>query len=173
MNFWKKLQKGAAWGLILLLLLPLAGCVKDKRFDYSELNFRLRETEPRFTFADTDLFYADGVYYCYYSLGEAEDALLTMKEDAEGKLERVTLTLAAPPTDPRFDDFREFALALAEIFIPGADTEAIRAATNLDFPAVLLQQTLSTYCNGFYSAAAFACEPAVSFILRYSTVYEE
>lgn len=173
MYFWKKLQKGVAWGLLPAILLSLAGCVKDKRFDYSELNYRLREKAPQFSFRETDLFYADGVYYCYYSLGETEDTLLTMKEDAEGKLDRVTLTLAAPPTDARFEDFRNFALALAEIFIPAADTEAIRAAANLDSPALLLQQTLSTYSNGFYSAAAFAGEPAVSFILRYSTVFEE
>ena len=97
MKIWKRLLKYAACGLMLTLALPLTGCVKDKRFDYTELNVRLEETAPQFTFTYTDLFFADGVYYCYYSFSAPEDALLTMKEDQDGKLDRVTLTLAAFP----------------------------------------------------------------------------
>ncbi len=171
MKFWKTILKIAAAALILSILPPLCGCARDKRFDYTELNVRLREIAPQYAFTYTDLFYADGVYYCYYSFTEPEDALLTMKEDADGRLDRVTLTLAAPPTDPRWETCRDFALILAEIFIPEADTEAIRAETRLDDPAAMLEHTLSTYTNGFYSAAAFAAEPAVSFILRYSTFF--
>ena len=50
---------------------------------------------------------------------------LTVKEDAEGKLDRVTLTLSAPPTDARFGAFRDFALTLAQVFIPEADLNHI------------------------------------------------
>ena len=173
MKIWKRLLKYAACGLMLTLALPLTGCVKDKRFDYTELNVRLEETAPQFTFTYTDLFFADGVYYCYYSFSAPEDALLTMKEDQDGKLDRVTLTLAAPPTDPRYADFRDFALALAEIFIPEADVETISAETGLDDPAAMLERTLSAYTNGFYSAAAFAAQQATCFILEYSTVYKK
>ena len=173
MKIWETVRKTALFALILALALPFCGCTRDKRFDYTELDLRLEELAPQFAFRCEDLFFADGVYYCYYSLGAPNDALLTAKEDADGRLDRITLTLAAPPTDPRFADFRAFALALAEIFIPEADTAAICEKTKLDAPAAMLEQTLGCCRSGFYSAAAFAAPEATCFILQYSTLYEK
>ena len=172
MKILKKAQISVVFLLLSALLLS-AGCVKDKRFDYSELALRLAQADEAYAFRESDLFFADGIYYCYYSLGEADDTLLTMKEDADGKLDRVTLTLSAPPTDARYDAFRDFALTLAEIFIPDADTEAIREKTNLDAPEALLKQTVTYYTNGFYSAAVFAAQQGTCFVMRYSTTYEK
>ena len=164
----KKLYQTGAVLLAVLLALPLFGCVRDKRFDYSELNLRLRERSPAYGFAEADLFFADDVYYCLYTLEQPDDVLLTMRQDAEQKLVRVTLTLAAPPEDGRFDAFRQFALALAEVFIPDADTDALRESLQLDDPAGMRQKTLCEYTQGFYSASAFAAEKAVCVILRYT-----
>ncbi len=172
MKILKKAQKYAIFVLLPALLLA-SGCVKDKRFDYSELALRLAQIDAAYAFSDSDLFFADGVYYCYYSLGQADDTLLTVKEDAEGKLDRVTLTLSAPPTDARFGAFRDFALTLAQVFIPEADLKALREKTNLDAPGALLKQTVSYYTNGFYSAAVFAAAQGTCFVMRYSTVYEK
>ncbi len=172
MKILKKAQKYAIFVLLPALLLA-SGCVKDKRFDYSELALRLAQIDAAYAFSDSDLFFADGVYYCYYSLGQADDTLLTVKEDAEGKLDRVTLALAAPPTDARYEAFRDFALALAEVFIPNADKEAIRAQMHLDAPDEMLAHTLSSYGNGFYSASVLAVPQGVCFLLEYSVNYEE
>ena len=172
MKIRKIMPKLTAAGLILLLLIPFSGCVRDERFDYSELNLRLAELGERFSFDEETLFFADGVYYCYYTLGEPEDALLTMKEDADGKLDRVTLALAAPPTDARYGIFKDFALALTEVFIPNADKEAIRAQMHLDAPDEMLARTLSSYGNGFYSASVLAVPQGVCFMMEYSVNYE-
>ena len=172
MKILKKAQKFVVIGLLPALLLA-AGCVKDKRFDYSELALRLAQIDETYAFSESDLFFADGIYYCYYSLGAADDTLLTMKEDADGKLDRVTLTLSAPPTDARYGAFRDFALTLAEIFIPEADLKALREKTNLDSPEALLKKTVSYYTNGFYSAAVFAARQGTCFVMKYSTEYEK
>ena len=173
MKIWKILRKTVVFLLIPALALPLAGCVKDKRFDYTELNLRLASLAPAYAFEITDLFFADGVYYCYYSFSQPEDALLTMKEDGDGRLERVSLALAAPPTDPRFEQFREFALALAAAFLPDADPADVSEKTALDAPEAMLEHTLCRWTDGFYAAASFAAAQATCFILTYSTVYEK
>ena len=173
MKIWKLVRKTVLFALVFALALPFWGCTRERRFDYTELGVRLAERDTRFAFRCEDLFFADGVYYCYYSLGAPGDALLTAKEDADGRLDRVTLTLAAPPTDARFPAFREFALALAEVFIPEADAAEICEKTNLDAPEAMLEHTLGCCRCGFYSAAAFAVPQATCFILQYSTVYEK
>ena len=86
MKFMQKKEKLCSLFLVLLLALPLAGCVKDKRFDYSELNIRLQKADPAFAFDETSMFFAENVYYCYLSLSDEEELDAAIKKlDEEGQ----------------------------------------------------------------------------------------
>ena len=155
--------------VVLALLLPalLCGCVKNKRFDYSELNQRLRKTAPAFCFDETSLYYRDGAYFCFYSFTEEDDMLLALNEDENGKLKRITLTLRAGAGAAARETFCAFAAALSGIFIPEADTQRLQQETGLFDPARARQNTLLTFTQGFYSAALFSTAMGETFLLEY------
>ena len=167
MKTMKNMRIFAVIPLLFALLLPFAACAKEKRFDYSELNLRLTALMPAAAIDESALFYADGIYYYYYTLASEHDTLLTMKEDASGRLERVTLTADETALNTAFDSFRTLSLALAEVFIPEADTEALRAGVSFDDMEYLSAHTLCTYTQGFYKASLFLTSQTVCFMLLY------
>ena len=175
----------------LLLCLPLTACARNARFDYSELKLRLAEADGAFAFDETDLFFADGTYYAFYAVdgatgrmtareeekgqmtvteGEA-GMLLTMREDGTGLLDRVTLTLDADARDAA-PTFVAFAEAIARVFIPGADMDALREKTGLpdadttDFDG-LFAGTPGRYETGFYRASLIPGNEGVVFVVEY------
>ena len=163
----KKPSVFACVALVLLLPTLLWGCVKSKRFDYSELNLRLRETVPAFCFDETALCFHDGAYFCFYSFSEEDDMLLALKEDETGKLERITLTLRTDAEEAARETFCAFASALSEIFIPEAEMQRLQQETGLLDPARARHSTLLTFTQGFYSAALFSTAMGETFLLEY------
>ena len=150
-----------------LLIAALCGCVRNKRFDYSELNLRLRETAPAYCFDDTSLLFDGEVYFCCYSFAGDNDTLLTLKEDKTGFLERITLTMNSPPGNEGYEAFQSFALALAQVFIPDAETNRLCEETGLFDTCLLRENTLLTFSQGFWSAALLGTDVSVTFILSY------
>lgn len=151
--------------LVLLVSLTLASCARDRRMDYSELNIRIGEINPNCVFDESALFYSNGVYYSFYSLNGENDMLLTMREDEEGKLDRITLTLNGEKKES-LDVFSELSLILAEIFIPETDRSALSEKTGIASAAVF-SETVNKYEQGFYSAVLFGSPDAPVFILTY------
>jgi hypothetical protein len=148
-------------------LCALCGCQRDRRFGYAELARRLRQTAPRFAFAETDLFFTGNAWRCRYSLAGENDTLLSLKEDEKGRLEQITLAALLRPEDADFTLFGDFAAALAEVFIPDADTQRLREETGLDAPELLHEKMLLRSRDGFYGATVFAVPQGTVFVLRY------
>ncbi len=115
------------------------------------------------------MYFAVGVYYRTLSINKEEDTLLTLKEDETGRLQRITLTLCSPYGGAGSDIFREYALALAQAFIPAADLSRLREETGLDDPEALRAHTLLQYRQGVsYRASLFGTDVSVSFVLEYA-----
>ena len=163
----KKTSVIAFAALAALFPALLCGCVKNKRFDYSELNLRLRKTAPAFCFDETSLYFHDGAYFCFYSFSEDDDILLALNEDENGKLDRITLTLRGATDAAARDSFCAFAAALAEVFIPEAETQRLLEETGLYDPVRARAHTLLTFTQGFYSAALFSTAMGETFLLEY------
>lgn len=152
--------------LLLLLCLLLCACEKDRRFDYSELNIRIGEENQKYVFDEASLFYSNGIFYSYYSLNDENDMLLTMREDEEGKLDRITLTLDAAKADTG-GDFSALSLILAKIFIPDAPMDILSDATGITSGDAIFGEVVNKYEQGFYSAVLFGSPDAPVFILTY------
>ena len=174
----------------LLLCLPLASCARNVRFDYSELNIRLREADAAYGFRETELFYADSTYYAFYAVDRATGRmtareekgqmtvtegetgmLLTMREDGTGLLDRVTLTLDADAEEAA-PTFVAFAEALAGVFIPGVDMDALREKTGLPDAASgafdgLFRGIPGRYETGFYRAELIPGNEGCVFAVEY------
>ena len=162
----KKTSKMPAIALLLALTVCLGGCVRDERFDHSELNVRIAEQNEKYRMDETRIFFSDSVYYYYYSLSGENDMLLTLKEDETKRLERITLTYDETDKDAAAD-FYALAAILAGVFIPRADLTALRAQTCMDDPAALKAKTLCTYSAGAYKASLFAAGDIRCFMLFY------
>lgn len=163
----KIFKKSVNFIVMMSLILGLSSCVKDKRFDYSELNIRLKNVSPEFVFDETELFYSDSVYYIYYSLNSENDMLLTLKEDEKMKLERITLTLDAEKADMSGETFKKFALTLADIFIPELNVNALIEATGIDDVSSYTTDIMKSFSEGFYKAVLFCSGEAACFMLLY------
>ena len=90
--------------------------------------------------------------------------LLTMREDDEGKLDRLTLALGEKQAA---GDFMLLASALAQIFIPGADTAAIDAETGFLQPSAVLGNGVGVWREGFYSLSLWASPDMPVVVLEY------
>jgi|GEM_PF-6315937 len=161
------LKKISAIIVLLALLSGLASCVREKRFDYSELNIRIKKEAPEYSFREKELFYSDGVYYMYYSLHSENDMLLTLKEDENKKLKRITLTMDAEKAELSADDFYSFSKLLSELFIPELNVEALEEATGLSDTSLYTSERMESYTQGFYKAVLFCSCEAACFILLY------
>ena len=163
----KNTRKYSFLSLIVSFSVLFCGCVRNKRFDYSELNLRLSRTAPEFCFDDASLLFDGEMYFCFYSFSGENDTLFTLKEDETGFLERVTLTTDGPPGREGYEDFQSFALALAQVFIPDAETDRLCKETGLYDTPLLRENTLLTFTQVFYSAALLATDVSVTFVLQY------
>lgn len=105
----------AAW-----LLSP--GCTKEKRFGIAELSRRLAAHEEAYAFAVPDALLSDGYYHIAYSLESEDDLLLSLCEDADGRLTRVLLT--ASQENAPAEEFCAFAAVLTAVFCDVSDREA-------------------------------------------------
>lgn len=161
------MKKTAALSVITALVFSFSACVKDKRFDYSELNLRLGKEAPEFVFDENGLFCSDGVYYVFYSLCSEDDMLLTLKEDEKGRLTRVCLTLDAEKAEKGADAFSRLSLALAKIFIPELDTVKMLEETGLGEFTAGGGDGMKSHVYGFYTAVLFKCEEGACFMLTY------
>ncbi len=156
---------------LFVLCLFLCACARNARMDYSELGFRLGETDPRFAFSEENLFRVDATWYVYYGFTRENDMLLTFKEDETGLLTSVTLALDGDSVSSA-EDFRAFSLALAAVFIPDVDLDALAAGTGL-CGADLFSLHCETWSCGFYRAALFCSEGGPVFSLEYGELYEK
>ncbi|MCH5197619.1 MAG: hypothetical protein J1E34_01825 [Oscillospiraceae bacterium] len=163
----KIIKKIVIFAVILSVVLSFSSCVKDKRFDYSELNIRLKKDAPEFVFDESEIFFSDSVYYVYYSLNSEDDMLLTLKEDERMKLERITLTLDSKKAEESGETFRKFALALANIFIPELNESALIDATGINDVSSYTSDIMKSYTEGFYKAVLFCSGEAACFMLLY------
>lgn len=163
----KNTKKYSILPLIVSFAVLFCGCVRNKRFDYSELNLRLRETAPSFCFNDASLLSDGEAYFCFFSFACENDTLLTLKEDETGFLERITLTMDGPPGREGYESFQAFALALAQVFIPDAEINRLCEETGLYDTPLLRENTLLTFSQGFYFAALLATDVSVTFVLKY------
>lgn len=167
MKIMKKLQIYGAILLIIAIFLSFVSCAKEDRFDYSELNLRLTSLMPSAQIDESALFFSDDTFYYYYSLVSEHDTLLSLRQDADGLLDRVSLTADEMVLNTAYDVFRTLSLALAEAFIPQADTDALREGVCFDDQEALRAKILCTYTQGFYKASLFYTPAAVCFMLRY------
>lgn len=139
--------------LLLCLLPPLlfAGCVRAGRADFPAFAAALRKADPAAGFSENEAFFADGTYYVYYSLRSPHDTLLALREDAHGKLDRFSLTIAADSADAA-DDFVRLCGALAAQFCPACDPAALLSAAGVA-PDALFRDALTSAVQGRYTAA--------------------
>ena len=157
--------------LLILLVLPavffLSSCAAGERFDYSELNLRLKKRAPEFVFSEERLFLANGVWYAWYGEEGEETMLLTMREDEEKNLDRLTLALCRP-TPGNVADFIRLASVLTEIFIPNAAAEEIGDAVGFTSPEVVTGDVLRQWKKGFYRAVLWGSDLSPVLVLEYS-----
>ena len=157
-----KRRRMAALPLLLAALL-LGACRREARFDFLELNARLRAADKSFCFPEDAVFYKDGTYYVYCSLQSENDALLSMREDEDGRLDRISLTLTAEDRDAA-QRFAAFSRLLAGLFIPDCDLDALCAQTGLD-DAALFQETMRAFTQDRYTAVLFGSQTAACFFV--------
>ena len=158
------MKKNLCCLLLLCVLFCMAGCHADARFGFAELNARIRAADKSFCFREDTVFFSDDVYYAYYSVQDKNDLLLTMREDADRKLDRICLTLSAASGDAS-DQFTSFASLLADLFIPDCDLTALYAATGLD-GAQLFRPFTAKYTQGRYTAVMFGSSYGVCFFIQ-------
>ena len=149
---------------LLVLCCLFSSCAREERFGYSELNLRLKRVSPSLAFEEEKLFLSDRVWYAFYEKDGRTSMLLTMREDDEGKLDRLTLALGEKDAA---GDFMLLASALAKIFIPGADTAAIDAATGFLQTAAVFGNGVEVWREGFYSFSLWASPDTPVVVLEY------
>lgn len=156
----KKNKKTVMCLLLAFLCVLFSGCTRSERIDYSELNRRLKKEDKAFSFSEKDVFFRDGVYYAFYSVLSEEDMLLTMKENDEGRLTCVTLTVLGGDavTEELKTAFLRFSAALTASFaLPENAGELIEAQK--EYYPVLFTECFKKAQSGRYTAELF-CDPA-------------
>lgn len=117
-----------------VLPLLLSACTAPSQPDLFYLRDQIKKEAPLYAFAPEALLFRNGIYYCYYSLRDEHDLLLTLKEDERGKIDRITLT-ALRGSAAAAEDLPAFAAILARLLIPACDLQAMEKELGLQIPA--------------------------------------
>ena len=155
------MKKGIA--LLAAALLLFCGCQREPRFDFLELNARLRSEDRAFGFPEKEVFRADGAYYVYYSFQAPHDVLLTMHADDDRLLDRVSAAIAADHADAAAD-FVALCFTLARVFIPSCNETELQAALRPQTDA-LFRESMRVYEQGRYVAVWYASESGACFFI--------
>ena len=151
------------------LLLP--ACTPLQQQDVVTLRAQIQKEAPEFAFNADDLFFRDGCCYCYYSFYDENDLLLTMRENENKKIDRVTLT-ARRDSPAATEELPAFALLLARLLITDCDAAALEEATGLRAlcagapPAAGDGSPAAYYDCGSYRATLFTEKYAFCFLIE-------
>lgn len=150
-----------------VFLMP--SCKKEDRFDLSELRIRLEATDEKYSFCYDDIFYADSVYYIYYSFCEENDVLLTVKEDSGLKLIRISVALWNTADENTVWEYEKFCEVLTEIFVSEKEREGLIEETGLFGDGVMFTDFVSVSKKTDYTARAFSSEFGAVYVLEFNT----
>lgn len=128
----KKSKQVGVVCLILAAVFLLPGCSRAVFVDISELNRRLSRIDPAYRIDESALFFQDDVYFYYYSLAADADTLLTVRQDADKRVVRLTLTFDRQAHPWGTDAYRALVRALCESYFPDADLATLAAELHLD-----------------------------------------
>lgn len=151
----------------MALLLFLSGCTQSSRFGMQELSRRIAVENEKYAFTVEGAFLSDGFWHIPFSLLQAEDLLLSCKEDENGNLLQILLT-AEKDTAP-VTDFIAFSKLLTQVFfgVSAREASAITENAGLTDESVLFTDHTGTQTRGRYSFTFFSTPVSVTVILTY------
>ena len=153
--------------IVVVLLVFLSGCTQSSRFGMQELARRIGIENEKYAFTAEGAFLSDGYWHIPFSCVQADDLLLSCKEDTNGNLLQILLT-AEKDTAPAAD-FIAFSKVLTKVFFGVSDYQAAAIAENagLTDESVLFTDHTDTQTHGRYSFTFFSTPVSVTVILTY------
>ncbi len=151
---------------VCVFLLP--SCKKEDRYDFSELAIRLKQADEKYAFDYEDIFYSNSVYYIYYSFCEENDVLLTVKEDGDLNLIRISAAVFNTENEETLAEYRNFCEVLTEVFVSEKEREGLVEKTGLFGAGVLFTDFVSVTEKTNYTAQAFSSEFGAVYVLKFN-----
>lgn len=154
--------------LCILCIFPLSSCKKEDRFDLSELKIRLEKINGKYSFDYEDIFFSDSVFYIYYSFAEENDVLMTVKEDSELKLIRISAALWRTENEESLAEYERFCEVLTQVFVSEKQRDGLVEETGLFSDGVLFTDFVATVRKTDYTARAFSSEFGAVYVLEFN-----
>ena len=154
--------------LCIVCILPFSSCKREDRFDLSELNIRLERADKKYTFDYENIFFSDSVFYIYYSFAEENDVLMTVKEDSELKLIRISAALWRTANEESIAEYERFCEVLTQVFVSEKQREGLLEETGLFSDGVLFSDFVSVTEKTDYTARAFSSEFGAVYVLEFN-----
>ena len=154
--------------LCFLCVFMTSSCKKEERFDISELKLRLEDADEKYAFDYDAIFYADSVFYIYYSFCEENDVLLTVKEDDELRLTRISAAVWCTAGEDTLTEYKKFCEALTGIFVSPDEGEGLSEETGLFGEGVFFTDFVSSVQKTNYTARAFSSEFGAVYVLEFN-----
>lgn len=154
--------------LCFMLIISVSGCKKDERFDLSELKIRLENADEKYSFSYEDIFYSDAVYYIYYSFRSENDVLLTVKEDSNLNVIRISAAVWSTADESTVSEYEIFCEELTRIFVSEKEREGLIEETGLFADGVLFTDFVSVSEKTDYTARAFSSEFGAVYVLEFN-----
>lgn len=153
----------------VLLLLP--SCTREKLFDRSELSIRLSRLNESYSFSYDDIICEDNISRVFYSLSSADDVLLSMTQDNDGRLLRVELTmLGESAAEGLLASYEDFCAALTEVFLSESQENAreLCAETGLLSREEYFTDFFGKSESGRYTLRLWSSPVSMSYIITYT-----
>ena len=154
--------------LCFVCIFLMSSCKKEDRFDLTELKLRLEEADEKYSFSYEDIFYSDSVFYIYYSFCEENDVLLTVKEDKDLRLVRISAAVWNTADENTLNEYRKFCEALTDIFVSAKESDGLIDETRLFEDGVMFTDFLSVTEKTNYTARAFSSEFGAVYVLEFN-----
>lgn len=153
--------------LFIIFAFCCCSCTREDRFDYSELSIRLEKQNDAFAFNDENIFYSQQVYYTYYSFDGEDDVLLTAKEDTDGSLIRITLSVWGSASEKTVSAYLDFCSALKTVFIPEERFEEVFEPKELLVSCNIFSDIVESSQTTNYTAQFFSSELGAVYVLSF------
>lgn len=154
--------------LCFVCIFLMSSCKKEDRFDLTELKLRLEEADEKYSFSYEDIFYSDSVFYIYYSFCEENDVLLTVKEDKDLRLVRISSAVWNTADENTLNEYRKFCETLTDIFVSAKESAGFIDETRLFEDGVMFTDFLSVTEKTNYTARAFSSEFGAVYVLEFN-----
>lgn len=162
-NFMKIIKKILCITLCLALCSFFSACHRNEYIDYSEFNRRLKSENKLYKFCEDEIFYKSSVYYVFFSLVSEKDILITMREDGEHIIDRISITAAGQSDTADFNSaFPEYIKAVIRSFVPEKYSDVFINELN-SAAEVLFGDYFNTTESGFYSLSVFSDKTGINF----------